>query len=54
MQDDTKELRDLFAALAMMGDIAHSGIGERTDERLDYAAREYYRVADSMVRVRDE
>ena len=49
-------LRDYFAAKAMQGDIARDEIyvGTLQDEELLGAARVYYRVADSMLKAREE
>ena len=60
MTDDDKFLRDLLAALAMAGDWAsQSGeigcfVGDEKEHFLLARARLYYRMADSMLDVREE
>lgn len=47
-------LRDIFAGMAMMAILANTNHDCPAYEEMPEAARDYYKMADAMLKVRDE
>jgi peptide deformylase len=54
-KEEGMDLRDYFAAKVIQGEISHDGLlyGDRADENDRLAAKRAYKMADAMIKARE-